>query len=133
MVQAPGEFVAAVSINSLEQAQDYPDVHSQDVEITGESTPHNRAENGSESKKHDLNWRGVFCGQTEGSGVLVVDLVNGFVERTPVKSAVKEVVPCILHNEEDCDLVGHRPDGWEGNRGSETEVLSHGVEQPAYP
>lgn len=49
-----------------------------------------------------------------------------------MKSAVREVVPCILHNEEDCDLVCDCPEGREGNRGSETEVLSHGVEEPEY-
>lgn len=62
----------------------------------------------------------------------MVDLVNGFVKRTPVKSAMKEVVPCVLHNEEDCDLVCHRPERREGNCGGETEVLSHGMEEPEY-
>lgn len=56
MVQTPWELVAAVSVNSLKQAQDDPDVHGQDVEITGESTPQNGAANGSKPKKHDLNW-----------------------------------------------------------------------------
>lgn len=129
-MQAPWELVAAVSINSLEQPQNDPNVHGQDVEIAGESTPHNGAANSSESEEHDFDWGSVFCSQAEGSGVLVMDLVDGFVERTPVKSAVKEVVPGIFHNEKDCDLVCHRPEGREGDRGSETEVLSHGVEEP---
>lgn len=132
VVQAPWELVTAVSINSLEQAQDNPDVHGQDVKLAGESTPHNGAANGSESEKHDLNWRSVFCGQAEGSRVLMVDLVDAFIERTPVKSAVREVVPCVFHNEEDCELVCHSPEGRERSRGSETEVLSHGVEEPKY-
>jgi hypothetical protein len=39
-------------------------------------------------------------------------------------------MPRVLEDEEDGDLVGHLVDAREGNRGLETEVLAHWVEQP---
>jgi hypothetical protein len=61
---------------------------------------------------------------------LVVDLVYGLVEGAPVEGAVSPVVPCVLEDEEDCDLVGHLVDGREWDVGTEAKVLSHGVEEP---
>ena len=43
---------------------------------------------------------------------------------------VGPVVPCVLHDEEDCDLVGHLVERWEWDAGAEAEELSHGVEEP---
>lgn len=40
------------------------------------------------------------------------------------------VMPGILQNEEDGDLVCHLPGAREWNGGLEAEVLAHGVEQP---
>ena len=60
----------------------------------------------------------------------MVDLVDVLVQRTPVHGAVHPVVPGVLKDEEDCDLVGHGPDGWEGDGSLETTVLRHGVEEP---
>lgn len=130
VVQTPGELVAAVGINGLEQAQDNPDVHGQDVQVPSERTPRNGAPHGSEAQDHDLDRRRVFRSQTKRCRVLMVDFVNGLVERTPVKSTVREVVPGILHHEKDGDLIGHGPHGGEGNGGGETEELSHRVEEP---
>lgn len=39
-------------------------------------------------------------------------------------------MPCIFKNEEDRDLVCHSPNGRERCGGSETEVLSHRMEEP---
>ena len=43
---------------------------------------------------------------------------------------VGPVVPCVLHDEEDCDLVGHLVKRRERDVGIETEVLAHRVEKP---
>ena len=60
----------------------------------------------------------------------MVNLVNVLVQRAPVHGTVGPVVPGVLENEEDRDLVGHGEDGWEGSGSLETEVLRHGVEEP---
>jgi len=130
VVERPGELVARVCVDGLEEAKDDPDVHGQDVEISGDGAPHDGNTNGTEAQAHDFNWRGVLSGETEGSRVLMVDLVNGLVEGTPVEGAVHPVVPCVLEDEEDCNLVGHLVERREGNASAEAEELSHGVEEP---
>jgi hypothetical protein len=47
-----------------------------------------------------------------------------------VHGAVSPVVPGILENEEDRDLVCHGEKRWEGSGSLKTEVLRHGVEEP---
>lgn len=61
----------------------------------------------------------------------MVNLVDCFVKRAPVKSTVREVVPSVLHHEKDCDLIGHCPERGKGNRRGQTTELCHGVEKPA--
>lgn len=130
VVERPGELVARVCVNGLEKAKDDPDVHGQDVEVLGDSAPHDGDTNGAEAQSHDFNWRSVLGSKTEGSRILVVNLVNGLVEGTPVEGAVHPVVPCILEDKEDCDLVGHLVERWEWDTGAEAEELSHRVEEP---
>lgn len=131
VVETPGEFVATVGVDGLEQTQHDPDVHGENVQISGEGAPDDGGSHRTEAENHDLNGRSVFSGQTEGCGVLVVDLVNGLVEGTPVEGTVGEVVPGVFHHEEDGDLVCHGVEGGEGGGGLETEELGHGVEEPA--
>lgn len=50
MMKTPWELITAVGINSLEQTQDNPDVHCQNVQFAGEGAPENGAANGSEAK-----------------------------------------------------------------------------------
>lgn len=57
--------------------------------------------------------------------------MDGLVEGTPVEGAVSPVVPCILKDEEDCNLVGHLVNGREWDFGTEAEILCHRVEEPA--
>ena len=130
VVERPGKLVARVCVDGLEEAEDDPDIHGQDVEVLGDCAPHDGNTNGTETQAHDFNWRCVLGSETEGSGVLVVDLVNGLVEGTPVERAMHPVVPCILEDEKDCDLVGHLVNGREGNLGAEAKVLGHRVEEP---
>lgn len=60
----------------------------------------------------------------------MVDLVDVFIEGTPVKGAVGPVVPGIFENKEYGDLVGHLQEWREGDAGFEAEVLSSWVEEP---
>lgn len=62
----------------------------------------------------------------------MVDFVDVLVEEgVDVHGAVRPVVPCVLHDEEECDLVGHFEHGRERDGGAETEELAHWVEEPA--
>ena len=131
VVQAPGELVAAVGIDGLEKTDDDPDVHGQEVEVLGDGAPHDGYTDSSETQNHDLNGRGILGGETKGSRVLVVDLVDVLVqERAGVHGAVGPVVPRILADEEDGELVCYLVDAGEGDRRLEAKVLAHGVEQP---
>lgn len=130
VVQAPGEFVTTVCIDSLEEAEHDPQVHGQNMQITRNSTPQNGRADRSETKNHDLNGRSVLSGKSEGSRVLVVDLVDVLVEKAVVHGAVHPVMPGILENEENSDLKGHLVDAREGNCCAETKELAHGVEEP---
>ena len=131
VVQAPGELVTAVRINGLEKAEDNPAVHGQDVKILSESAPNDGTSNGTKTENHNFDGGGVFSGEAKGSRVLVVDLVDVLVEEgAGVHGAVGPIVPGVLHDEEDGDLVGHLVERRERNAGLETEVLAHGVEQP---
>ena len=85
MVQAPRELVAGVRVYGLEQAQDDPEVHGQDVQVLSEGAPQHGAEDGADAEEHDFDRRGVFCREPEGRGVLVVDLVDCFVEGAPME------------------------------------------------
>ena len=46
-----------------------------------------------------------------------MNLVNHLVKFRGMESTVRPVVPCIFHDEEDSDLVGHGEDGRERNGG----------------
>ncbi len=130
VVQAPWEFVSAVSIDSLEQTADNPEVHGEDMKIASDQNPKDWYRDSCETENHDFNWRRVFGGKSEGSRVLVVDLVDILVERTPVHRAMGPVMPCILQHEENRDLECHCLPGWEGNTSIHAAVSRHWVEQP---
>lgn len=130
VVKRPWELVSGVSIDGLEEAEDDPDVHGYDVKVPSGSNPKDWDTDGSETKGHDLNWGGKLSGNTEWGGVLVMELVDTTVERSPVESAVEPVMPGILEDEEDGDLVSDSLPGWERSRGSDSEVLSQWVEHP---
>ena len=71
--------VAGVSVNSLEETEDDPCVDSNNVEVTSDSAVKDGASEGTGSKNEDLSRVGVFGSKTEGSGVLVVNLVDVLV------------------------------------------------------
>ena len=109
MVQAPRQLVTRMGIDRLEQPQRDPNVHGQDMKVLGDSAINDGGEHGTEAQAHHFDRAGVFSGEAEGSGVLVVDFVDVFVEPGCVEAAVRPVVPCVLHDEENGYLVGHLP------------------------
>lgn len=130
VVQAPGELVSAVRIDSLKETAGDPEVHGKDVEVLREHGPEDRNEDGACAEDHGFNWRCVLGGKTEWSRVLVVDFVDVLVERPPVECAVHPVMPCIFQHEEDCNLIRDCSPRWEGNAGVHAAGLSHWVEEP---
>ena len=60
----------------------------------------------------------------------MVDLVDVFVEGTPVEGAVGPVVPAVFDDEEGDDLVDDLEGGGEGDAVGHAEELGHGVEEP---
>lgn len=65
VAQAPWKVVAAVGVNGLEQTENDPAVHSDQMEITGDSQKQNGRAHDTHTQKHCLNWRGIFGSQTE--------------------------------------------------------------------
>jgi hypothetical protein len=79
VAQTPGEVVAAVRVDGLEETKDNPDVHGDKVELTGNGEDDKRASNDTDAEESGLDGRSVLSGQTERSRVGVVHLVNGLV------------------------------------------------------
>ncbi len=78
--------ITAVSVDGLEETESNPNIDGEDVEVATEPAVEQRSGEGSGAKDEDFSGVSVLGGQTERSRVLVVDLVNVLVERTPVKS-----------------------------------------------
>jgi len=61
----------------------------------------------------------------------MVNLVDVLVkEGACVHQAMRPVMPCILEDEKNGNLVGHGDGAREGNGSGETKVLAHGMEEP---
>lgn len=130
VAQAPGEVVAAVGVDGLEETQSDPDVHGQEVELAGDGEDQDGRSDDTDSKQTRLNGRGVLSSQAERSRVQVVHLVDAPVQRAVVKSAVEPVVPGVLHDEEEGNLPSHGEDRGEWNAVVHAEVGGNGVEEP---
>lgn len=117
MVKRPGELVSRMRIDGLEQAKDDPNVHRQDMQIFCDCTPDDWTDDRTEAEEQHFDRACVFCSKTEWGGVLVVYLMDHLVELGGVKGTVRPVVPCVLHDEEDGDLVSHCKDGRKGHGG----------------
>lgn len=72
VVQAPGEVVATVGIDGLEEAQDNPEVHGDEVKLAGQSNPNDRDADGADAEEHGLDRARVLSGHAKGSAVGVV-------------------------------------------------------------
>lgn len=79
MVKTPREFVTAVRIDGLKQAQHDPNVHSEDVQISSHRTPEDWTTDSAKPKNHNLNWGRILGCHAERCRVLMVNLVNGLV------------------------------------------------------
>lgn len=77
-----------MSIDSLEQPQNDPDVNSDNVKITSKCGVENGAGEGTSSKNEDFGGVGIFSSKAKGCGVLVVQLVDMLVEDTSMERLV---------------------------------------------
>lgn len=72
VAQAPREVIARVRVDSLEQTEDNPHVHGEQMQVTSDRHPQDGTANGPNSQQHDLDWGGIFSGKTKGCRVGVV-------------------------------------------------------------
>lgn len=79
VVQAPGEVVTTVGVDGLEETEDDPCVHGEEVQVTSDANDENGRSDSAHTEQHRLDRRSVLGGQTERSRVSVVHLVNSLV------------------------------------------------------
>lgn len=60
VVQRPGELVAGVRIDGLEETAHDPQVHGQDVQVAGDGAPGDGAEDRAGAEDHHFDGRGVL-------------------------------------------------------------------------
>ena len=77
-----------MGIDSLEETESNPDVDGEDMQVTAEHSVEDRPEDGTGTQDEDLSGVSILGSKTEGSRILVVDLVDVLVQRSPVKSLV---------------------------------------------
>ena len=88
VLERPREIVTTVSINGLEETEDDPDVHGEDVEVASAKDVENRTSDRPSTEDEDLGWMCVLSSKAEGSRVFVVNFVNVLVHGTPVEELV---------------------------------------------
>lgn len=76
-------------VNGLEEAEGDPHVDGEDVEVTEEIAVQQGSSNRARSENEDFSGVSVLSGETEGCRVLVVDLVDVLVKRSPMQSLVR--------------------------------------------
>jgi len=131
MLERPREIVSAVSVNGLEETEDDPDVHGEDVKVSGAKDVENRTGDRPSTEDEDFSWMGVLSSKSEGSRVLVVNFVDVFVHGTPVEGLMGEEMEHVFVNEEERDLECDIFPSGEGNLpGAHSETLGNWVEQP---
>lgn len=142
--ERPGEVVARVGVDGLEESERDPDVHRQDVQVLSEEAVEERAGDGALGEDEDLERVGVLGGEADGGAegcesaralgthgaLTVVLLVDVLVQRAPVKRAVRPVVERVLEDEEEGDLGEHERDRGERNLvGRHAKVAADRVEE----
>lgn len=131
VVQADREVVARVGIDRLEETQDDPDVHRDNVQVLREGTQHERTTDRTHTQDQNLERVRILRSKTERRAELVVHLVDVLVQRTPVERAVRPVVEGVLKHKEQADLPRHlEPRGERNIVGRQAKVLADGVEAP---
>ena len=117
-------------INGLEETQDDPDVHGDEVQVTSDRDPENRRADDANTQQHNLDRGGVLSRKAKWCRIGVVQLVDCAVKRTVVQRAVEPVMPCVFHDEEDGDLHSNSPGRRERNTKVHAKICCDGVEQP---
>jgi len=130
MAQAPGEVVAAVGIDGLEESEDDPREHGQEVKVTDDRNPNDGNSNNSKTEEHGLDRGRILGGEAKRRAVRMVELMDILVQRPVVQRSVEPVMPCVLENEEDGDLEGHCRQLREGDTVAHAEVGGNRVEKP---
>ena len=85
VLERPREIVSAVSVNGLEETEGDPDVHSEDVKVSGAKDVDHWTSERPSTEDDDFSWMGILSSKSKGSRVLVVNFVHVFVHRTPVE------------------------------------------------
>jgi hypothetical protein len=130
MMKRPWELISGVRIDSLEKAENDPEVHGEDMKVASQPAEQDWGANSSESENHDFNRRGVLGSESEWSRVLMVDLVDVLVEEWLVHGAVSPIVPGILHDKKESDLPSHLEEWRERHTDIHSESGCHRVEEP---
>jgi hypothetical protein len=71
----------------------------------------------------------ILSRQSKRRRILMMNLMNIFIQRSPMQCPMHPVVKCIFHHEEPTDLPDHRLPVWEGDVEAETKVCDDGVEE----
>ena len=74
-----------MSIDSLEEPKDDPDVHGENVEFPSTEDVENRTSDRSSTEDENFSWVSILSGKPERSRILVVNFVNILVHGTPVE------------------------------------------------
>jgi hypothetical protein len=127
--ETPGEIVAGMRIDGLELPQCYPRQHCHQVYVAFHQSQEQRGPDGAEAQQESLPGTGVLGCQPEGRGVLVVDAVDGAVERPPVHGAMQPVVVCVFEEEEGDYLCGESAEVREGGGEAQAAEFHHWVEE----
>lgn len=75
-------------VNSLEQTERDPKVDSENVEVASNVAVEDGSSNRTSAKDEHLSRVGILSSKTKWSRVLVVQLVNVFVQWSPMKRLV---------------------------------------------
>lgn len=89
-----------MSIDGLEETENDPYVHGEDVEVTGAEDVKNGAGDRSSTENKDFSRMGVLRSEAEGGRVLVMNFVNVLIHGTPMK----ESMGCARR---ECKWAGH--------------------------
>lgn len=77
--------ITRVGVDGLEKPQSYPYIDGDNVEVGGEIAVEEGSTDGASTEDEDFGGVSVLGGETEGSAVLVMHLVDVSVERSIVQ------------------------------------------------
>jgi hypothetical protein len=109
--------------------QSNPDVHRNQMEIPRYCTVQNRTSDGPEPQNKHLRWMSILGCQSKRRRILMMNLMNIFIQRAPMQCPMHPVVKSIFHHKEPTDLPDHRLPVREGDVKTETKVCDDGMEE----